>query len=842
MPIRKVTDPALLQQLGTAGQVVAPNPMFPGQMQGQQLNNAGQGLQNQRYGAELPYVAPKAAADASNAQTQASVNAATAPAEIAARAAGAQKTGIEAQSAQNNFAVNGGADNGQAKSASFYSRAMRSNKIYEGTGVKDDPMGRHVAKALLPDAFVNQHTSAARQQAEAAQKDFIAATLRYESGANLPPNEFETQREIFFPAPGDAPETVAVKAQLRKNALDGLRAASGAAAPMLEAENQGLASTGIADIVKPTFRNVPDPEVAAGVDKLIKMGRPIGEIAAFGQQHGMQITPDVLKELAQAQLYMKQHANYQGGFTEATRAVPMSIGERVSGSPLGAVGSAMGTAATAGFNDEIAGGINALGGGSYQQGRDAFNAKKDLLADAHPYADFAGTALGSALTMGTLGMGAEAGGLAKALSPAARYGQTAEQVAGVGARRASTLADVAYGTGYGAGQNNDNRTLGGLTGGAAALGGNLAGRGAANGLAALVSPSGGKLAPLYEMGVRPSIGQRFGGVVNNVEEKLKSFPVLGDMIEGTRDRARDQFQVGLFNDSLGEIGAQLPKGMKPGHEPHKFAQEAFGKAYDTAERGMSAVADNQLGQDLGALQQAVGTLKPDSQKVFNKVWTDSVARRFGGGSLTGDSYKDAMSEMSRKVAAIRKNQSGDSELADALEQAMGAIRGSAVRNSHPDAVAALDAADRGYAKLVRIEDASKRSGGEAATFSPQQYESAVKSTAGGIRSRGYLAGDALNSDIAKSGLHLVDQVSNSGSIDRLLPFAIAAGSYASPKAAAGLSLYGLLNAPGVRNLTTGLLAPRGSSNARTLAELLRKQSGVAGTIGSGAGIGLLPSQ
>jgi hypothetical protein len=35
VPIRKVTDPAILQQLGGGGNVVAPNPMFPGQLQGQ---------------------------------------------------------------------------------------------------------------------------------------------------------------------------------------------------------------------------------------------------------------------------------------------------------------------------------------------------------------------------------------------------------------------------------------------------------------------------------------------------------------------------------------------------------------------------------------------------------------------------------------------------------------------------------------------------------------------------------------------------------------------------------------------------------------------------------------
>jgi hypothetical protein len=118
--------------------------------------------------------------------------------------------------------------------------------------------------------------------------------------------------------------------------------------------------------------------------------------------------------------------------------------------------------------------------------------------------------------------------------------------------------------------------------------------------------------------------------------------------------------------------------------------------------------------------------------------------------------------------------------------------------------------DRGYAKLVRLEDASKRAGGEAATFTPDQYNSAVKSGDSSVRNRNYLSGDALNSEIAASGLHLRDMVSNSGTVDRYAPLALAGGiGWAEPKALLGIAGYGALNAPGVRNLTTGIMAPRG---------------------------------
>jgi hypothetical protein len=285
MPIRPVTDPSAPRaaQPG-AGHIVA-NPMFPSQLQSAQ----GQA-------AAAPYAAPQAAAQLNRTRTEAGVAAATAPADIKQKNANARQTEAQAQTAEANLATTGGANEGQAKSASFYTRAYRANKMYEGTGIKDQPAGRSIALALLPDAAVNEFTSPQRQTAEAAQRDFIASTLRYESGANIPQNEFELQKSIYFPAPGDSPTVIAAKAQLRKNALDGLRVASGPAAPLLDtnplhqaAGDVSAPQLGIGDRQNGRRRTIP--KVAAQIDKLIRMGRPPHEIAAFAQSRGFTTFP-----------------------------------------------------------------------------------------------------------------------------------------------------------------------------------------------------------------------------------------------------------------------------------------------------------------------------------------------------------------------------------------------------------------------------------------------------------------------------------------------------------------------------------------------------------------------
>lgn len=121
----------------------------------------------------------------------------------------------------------------QRRTAGFYLRALRANEGYSGHQVQP----RGVIGQTLADAFpraANALTDAERQQAEAYQRDFIGATLRYESGAAIPESELLTQARIYFPQPGDAPDTIALKAQLRQNAIEALQRSAGQAANGIE--------------------------------------------------------------------------------------------------------------------------------------------------------------------------------------------------------------------------------------------------------------------------------------------------------------------------------------------------------------------------------------------------------------------------------------------------------------------------------------------------------------------------------------------------------------------------------------------------------------------------------
>lgn len=119
----------------------------------------------------------------------------------------------------------------QNKAKGFLTRGIQANKDYLKLG---DIGPRSLPGQAFADAFpnaANTFTSdAQRQLAEQAERAFIGAILRYDSGAAIPPQEFVTQGQIYFPRPGDGPEVLAQKAKAREVALQGLKDSAGPSA------------------------------------------------------------------------------------------------------------------------------------------------------------------------------------------------------------------------------------------------------------------------------------------------------------------------------------------------------------------------------------------------------------------------------------------------------------------------------------------------------------------------------------------------------------------------------------------------------------------------------------
>lgn len=335
------------------------------------------------------------------------------------------------------------------------------------------------------------------------------------------------------------------------------------------------------------------------------------------------------------------------------------------------------------------------------------------------------------------------------------------------------------------------------------------------------------------------MGQRFsnsgvlGGALNKVEEAYQSLPIVGGIVRGARQNARDQFERGAFNQALSEIGEQLPADMKLGTQPHSYSQRAFDKAYADARSGMRFVPDQQYQVDRAAFERDLtnGVLSDDQVRRVASILDHAVTSRLqaGRGALSDDAYKAAASDIGK---AARKLSSSEPAISSALNDYVAVFDNAARRSSNPEAVNLLDAADRGYARLVRVEQAAASRGGDTGRFSPDQFDRAVQKTSGGVRSKAYLRGDALMGEYAEAGKALSDRLPNSGSADRgLLGMGITgAGAALSPKGAVLGALPALPYLPGVRNATTAILAPRALTGAKTLGDLLRSRAALGGQV------------
>lgn len=128
----------------------------------------------------------------------------------------------------------------EKKAAAFLTRALGANSSYEATGIGPRSYVGQKFVDSAPDILNSLPSSVGnspdRQVADAAQDEFIAASLRQDSGAAIPPAELEKQRRIYFPMPGDGPEVLAQKRAARLRAIIGLKASAGRSVTPEQAE------------------------------------------------------------------------------------------------------------------------------------------------------------------------------------------------------------------------------------------------------------------------------------------------------------------------------------------------------------------------------------------------------------------------------------------------------------------------------------------------------------------------------------------------------------------------------------------------------------------------------
>lgn len=152
----------------------------------------------------------------------------------------------------------------QGKSTGFALRAANSSKILEDVGKSGDVQPgiiKRTAEAMpiggeALGTTLNWTQSPQQQQVEQAQRDFVNAILRQESGAAISQSEFENAKKQYFPQPGDSKAVIQQKKMNRDLAIKGLEISAG----------PGIKQAGAASTTGPKVGAVEDGYLYTGGD------------------------------------------------------------------------------------------------------------------------------------------------------------------------------------------------------------------------------------------------------------------------------------------------------------------------------------------------------------------------------------------------------------------------------------------------------------------------------------------------------------------------------------------------------------------------------------------------
>jgi len=115
----------------------------------------------------------------------------------------------------------------QSKALQFGTRMQTAGAVLDSLaaqGVDQPGLIKRGADAIGLGAAANWTQSGGQQQVEQAQRDFINAVLRRESGAAIADSEFANARQQYFPQVGDTPAVIEQKRKNREIATSGVLA------------------------------------------------------------------------------------------------------------------------------------------------------------------------------------------------------------------------------------------------------------------------------------------------------------------------------------------------------------------------------------------------------------------------------------------------------------------------------------------------------------------------------------------------------------------------------------------------------------------------------------------
>lgn len=483
------------------------------------------------------------------------------------------------------------------------------------------------------------------------------------------------------------------------------------------APGSGPSGPGLQNAQGSAYSTPQDIAFAKQLQAAYNGGASVKDMLAIAQQAGYPADQQNALEWQAAVDYRDGTGAYKGqkrGFSQV--GVPES-GRRglvnqalgaAANTPIGTTALATANAGAFGATDEVAGMVNAaLGNGDYNTNRDYYNFAKNAAFDQNPDWAFAGDMLGG-LTGGTALESLGGKVIAKAAPKA---------IAALNAMRGGKIAKAALTGGtqgglYGAGEMNDNRLAGGLTGLVAGGLGGAGGAGLVSGGTKLIGgTSNAAKRYLAERGVTLTPGQSMGGLMRWVEDRVGG-KALTDA-EGVNRAA--------FNEALSPIGATTQNiGNKGVEEALQAGQQGYRTALDPVSLQLNPADINTVRGGFNSAKTTLGGNAHDLTTGMDYTVASGIdpilAKAESGQPLDGNDVQNLLRISGRNQQQYGKlateGKLGEpyplaQPVSDAFGNANDVVR-TALSEQFPESLTNLQKADKAWRNIKTIQDAVNR--------------------------------------------------------------------------------------------------------------------------------------
>ena len=277
-------------------------------------------------------------------------------------------------------------------------------------------------------------------------------------------------------------------------------------------------------------------------------------------------------------------------------------------------------------------------------------------------------------------------------------------------------------------------------------------------LAAVTAGAGQAIMPHLQKGAKSMLsrgypltpGQAYGGKIGSIEQKI-STPFLQESIQEARRRPQQMFVRETIDEALKPLGVKVPEGFT-GETAVDFAEDAIQEAYAKVipkAKFSTAAPDAEIES---ILQRALkdGVFDADDLKKFRKDLAEAYTSKKRDGSMTGELFKEAESDISSAIQSFRI--SGNRRQARVMRDIQGILRDQFAKQN-PD-LPDLQAANKAYRNMrpiVKLSDARAATGGEFTPAALVKAETRGRSRTSPEVVRAREARDILGQTVPDSG-------------------------------------------------------------------------------------------